>query len=489
MEQRAPSAAPEALKMFIDGRWVASEDGETFDAVNPATGEVIATLPRGTRADAGRAVDSANRNKHKLAGMTAWERSRLCLAIADAIEARADELARTLTADQGKPLATEAPFEVNMAINGFREAAEHIKWLETAVIPVEDPHKRVFSIRQPRGVYAVVTPWNFPYMIPVEYLAPAIASGNAVVWVPAPTTSVCAVRLMECLEAAGVPEGVVHLVTGPGDVVGDEIVAHPGTDAVGFTGSAATGTRIAQRAAGKPLLLELGGNGPVVILDDADLELAAQATSVGCFLNAGQVCSSSERVLVHGKVHDEMAERMVASAKGVTLGNPAQAGISMGPLNNPAVAAKVRAHVADGAQRGAQVLYGGNARAELGSELFFEPTVLTNVALDSQLNLEETFGPVVPLVRVDSDEELIAIANRNSLGLVSSVFTRDLKRAFRFAETLRTGITTINDTSNYWELHIPFGGVAGKRSGIGRLGGKHTIQEMTDLRTVCIDLR
>lgn len=488
MQPQSRTQTLENLNMYVGGKWVESEGGRVFEASNPATGQVIATLPEGTRGDAGAAVAAAREAQQKIAGMSTWERSRLCLAIADVMEARKESLARTLTQDQGKPYHSEAHFEVSKAIEGFRNAAEHVKWLEGETIPVEDPNKRVFSFRQPRGVYAVVTPWNFPINIPVEYLAPGLVAGNTIVWVPAPSTSVCAVRLVECLEEAGVPPGVINLVTGFGPVVGDAIVSHPDTDAVGFTGSAETGLTIARRAAGKPLLLEMGGNGPVVVLDDADLEAAARATADGCFVNAGQVCSSSERVLVSERIYDDFAERMTKAGKAVRLGDPFLAETTMGPLNNPEVAAKVRRHVGDGVERGASVVLGGRVRDDLGSTLFYEPTVLTDVSLDSLLNLEETFGPVVPLVRVRDDHEILEIVNRNTLGLSSSVFTRDLKRAFYFADGIRTGIVNINDTSNYWELHIPFGGMSGKKSGIGRLGGKHTLMEMTDLKTVCIDV-
>ena len=215
----------------------------------------------------------------------------------------------------------------------------------------------------------------------------------------------------------------------------------------------------------------MGGNGPVIVLDDADLDAATQATAVGCFVNAGQVCSSSERILVSERVYDDFAERMTRAAKDVRLGDPLDATTTMGPLNNADVARKVKRHVEDGVERGARRLCGGRVRDDLGSDLYFEPTVLTDVATDSLLNQEETFGPVAPLLRVGGDEEILEIANRNTLGLVSSVFTRDLRRAYFFAEGLRTGIVNINDTSNYWELHIPFGGMSGKNSGVGRIGG------------------
>lgn len=474
--------------MLIAGRWVESRGGEVFEAFNPATGRTIATLPKGTREDAQIAIREARKAQPKLASMSIWERSKLLTSIADVMEARKEGLARTLSEDQGKPLWSEAMFEIGKAIEGFRNAAEHVKWLEGETIRVEDPNKRVFTTYQPRGVYAVVTPWNFPMNIPVEYLAPGLAAGNAIVWVPAPTTSVCAVKLMECLVEAGLPEGAVNLVTGPGDVVGDEIVGHPDTDAVGFTGSAATGVHIARRAAGKPCLLEMGGNGPVIVLDDANMEKAIAATCAGSFANAGQVCSSSERVLVGAGVYDEFAERAVDAAKQVRLGDPLNRSNDMGPLNNPGVARKVAEHLVDSVERGASVMFGGRTRDDLGSDLFFEPTVLGNVALDSRLNLEETFGPVVPLIKVASDEEILEIANRNTYGLVASVFTQDINRAYYFAEGIKTGIVNVNDASTYWELHVPFGGASGKFSGVGRVGGKYALREMSDLKTISIDI-
>lgn len=479
----------DALRMYIGGRWVDGISGARFEARSPATGDAIATLPEGTREDAHRAIAAAREGAARLARMSVWDRARLCARVADVLERRREELARVLTLDQGKPFYSEARAEVEATITGWRNAADHVKWLETPVIPVEDPFKRVISIRQPRGVYAVITPWNFPLNIPTEYLAPGLAAGNAIVWVPAPTTSVVAVTLVTCLEEAEVPPGAINLVTGPGPVVGDEIVAHPGTDAVAFTGSSATGESIARRAAGKPLLLELGGNGPTLILDDADLERAAQATAFASFFNAGQVCSAAERILVHGRVHDEVAGRLVDRAKRIRLGNPFDQQTEMGPLNNAPVAEKTDRHLADAVARGAKILAGGGRARGLPTDLYYQPTVLTGVARDALINREETFGPVAPLVPFERDEDALEWANDSTLGLVSAVFTRDLSRAFWFAERLRTGIVNVNDSTNYWELHIPFGGVAGKRSGIGRLGGRHTLEEMTDLRTICLDVR
>ncbi|MEZ4240960.1 MAG: aldehyde dehydrogenase family protein [Myxococcota bacterium] len=353
---------------------------------------------------------------------------------------------------------------------------------------MQAPNKRVFSVRQPRGVYAVVTPWNFPYMIPAEYLAPGLAAGNAIVWVPAPTTSYCAAKLMEAMLEADLPEGVLSFVTGPGAVVGDEIVGHALTDGVGFTGSPPTGRSIARRAAGKPCLLELGGNGPTIILDDADLDLAAAAAANGAFFNAGQVCCATEQILVHRGGTDAVVEALQRAAQAVVVGDPLAEGTTMGPLNNEPTAAKNDAHLADALERGATVVCGGGRVQGAATPLFYQPTVLRGVTPQMAISREESFGPVAPVLEVGSDEEALRIADANPYGLVSAVFTRDLSRAFRLAEALRTGIVVVNDHTDYWELHIPFGGAAGKESGIGRIGGKHAIAEMSDLKTVCIEL-
>lgn len=473
---------------FIDGIWRPSLDGETRPAHSPIDGSVIGSIAWSDRPTAMLAIEAARRAQPGWRAVPVWERARVCRRIADTIRAEADALADLLCLEQGKPIA-EARFEVGKAADGFDLAADLVRFIEGATIPTEDPRKRVMTFYQPRGVYAVVTPWNFPVNIPVEYLAPGIAAGNTIVWVPAPTTSLVAVGLARILEKADLPPGVINLVTGAGAVVGDEIVANRGTDAVGFTGSPVTGRRICERAAGKPLLMEMGGNGPVIILPDADLEAAAAATASGCFVNAGQVCSSSERIIVHKAVHDEFAERMVAAARAVTLGDPRQPGITMGPLNNPGVAEKVASHVGDALARGARALTGGGPATGMPSPLYFRPTVLDRVPADSLINREETFGPVAPLVAVADDDEAIRLAHDNPYGLVSSVFTRDLDRAFRFVETLPTGIVNINDTSNYWELHIPFGGISGKESGIGRIGGRHSILAMSDLKTATFTVK
>ena len=473
----------ETFANHIGGRW--ETEPETMPAVNPATGEPIGRLPRSSRETARRAITAARAAQPGWAATPVWQRAKACLAIAAQIDGARDRIARTLSLEQGKPFK-EAQGEVGKAADGFRLAAELVKQLGGETLPAEDPSKLVLTLRQPRGVYAVITPWNFPVNIPVEYLAPGIATGNTIVWVPAPTTSMAAVELMRAIEAAGLPPGVVNLVIGEGAVVGDEIVAHPDTNGIGFTGSPATGQRIAERGAGKPMLLELGGNGPVLVFADADLDRAAAAAAGGAFFNAGQVCAATGRVLAHRSIVEKLAQRLVEIARSHTLGDPLQQGTTMGPLNNPKVAAKVREHVDDAVARGATVLAGGKPRPDLGSELFFEPTVITGVTREMKLNREETFGPVVPVLAFDDDEEALDLALDTEHGLSVGVFTSDMDRALRFGEAIPAGIVNVNAGSTWWELHLPFGGGSGTRSGIGRLGGRHTLEAMTELKMISI---
>ena len=469
----------------IGGEWLADADGAVRTATSPIDGNAIGTIAWSGRGTARQAIAVARAAQPGWGRTSLWDRAAHLRRAAIAIRAQLEPLAALLTLEQGKPVG-EARFEVGKAADGFDLAADLIKYLEGRTIPAEDVGKRVMTFWRPRGVYGVITPWNFPVNIPVEYLAPGLAAGNAIVWTPAPTTALVAAELVRVIEEADLPPGLLNLVTGAGPEVGDEIVVNPGTDAVGFTGSAATGRRIAERAAGKAQLMELGGNGPVIILADADLEKAAAATASGCFVNAGQVCSSSERIIVHAAVHDEFAERMAAAARAVVLGDPREAGVTMGPLNNPGVAAKVAAHVQDAIERGAVTIAGGGPARDRPSALYFEPTVLLDVPRESLINREETFGPVAPLLRAASDDEAIALARDNRYGLVASVFTRDLARAFRFIEEIPAGIVNVNDTSNYWELHIPFGGMSGKASGTGRIGGRYSLEAMSDLKTATI---
>ena len=471
--------------MHIDGEryW---ESGETRDVVSPATGETIGRIPLGTREDADRAVRAARRASKLLARMTVFERAELCFRIADTILKNKEKLARLLTLEQGKPLR-ESLGEVESCAGNFREAGEQVKWMDSRIIPLRDPRKRAFVYRKPRGVYGVITPWNFPLgNASAYYLGPGLAAGNAIVWVPAPSTAAVASEFMQCLEEADLPKGALNLVIGEGPVVGDAVVVHKWTDAIGFTGSTPTGRTIASRAKAKPCLLELGGNGPSIVLADADLEMAADALARGAFSNAGQICTSTERVLVHESVADRLVELLVERAGRVRLGDPFDEATTMGPVHNRQTADKVLEQTRDAIARGAKLITGGKVQEGRPTRLYIEPTILDRVPVEALINTDETFGPVLPVLRFRDEAELPELIESSPYRLTAAIFSRDINKAIKMAEDLNFGIVNVNEGSSFWDTMIPAGGTAGSASGIGRSGGKWSIEEMSDVRTVVI---
>ena len=475
-----------ATEMFVDGAWTPARSGETFTAESPATGEAIADVPLGDRADAQRAIAAANRAAEGWARLSPFDRAALLHRVADAVEARRPELARTLTLDQGKPIR-ESHDEVEELVQYWRNAAEDGKRLEGRLANSVSAAKRVLLVRRPRGVIGVITPWNWPYTMPTELIAPALAAGNTVVWTPASTTAVAAVALAECVAEADLPPGAFNLVTGPGSVVGDEIARNPGTHGVGFIGSTETGRLVAEAAAGKAAVLELGGNGPIVVLDDADLDLAADAAVTACFLCAGQSCTAGERLLVHRAVRDEFVAKLARLVtERAVLGDPFDEATTMGPLNNDGVAAKMDEHVADAVERGASVVAGGSRAEGFPTDLYWQATVLDGVPPESLVATEETFGPVAPVVAIDSLDQAIELTNASPYGLLAAIFTRDLAKGLEFADRARTGWVNVNESSNYWETHLPFGGRSGSASGLGRVGGSSPLEAFSELQTVVL---
>jgi acyl-CoA reductase-like NAD-dependent aldehyde dehydrogenase len=337
---------------------------------------------------------------------------------------------------------------------------------------------------------AAITPWNWPYAMPAEILAPALAVGNAVVWTPASSTSVCAKALADCIVDAELPAGVFNFVPGRGSVVGDELAGHPGVSAVGFIGSVETGLSVARRAAGKAQLLELGGNGPLVVLEDANVDAAVEATLSSCFLCSGQSCIAGEVLLIHEAIRDEFVDRLQKGvAEKVRLGDPFDAMTTMGPVNNEGTAAKVEEHIADAVDHGAALVVGGTRERGRPTQLYVEPAILDGVTREMAVAREETFGPIAPVMSIQSEDEAIAWVDSSPYGLLSAIFTRDVGRGLRIAERIGTGWVNINETTNYWEAHLPFGGRAGSMSGVGRAGGRFPMEEaFTELKTVVVNL-
>ena len=476
-----------ALDNFVGGGWVTAGSDRVRRIVSPVTGETIAEAPDASPADIDRAVAAARAAQPAWAARTAWERAEICHAIADLIDERREEFAQALTLEQGKPYEAEALPDIDETAENFRIAAEDVKRMETAIIPSRDVGKRILTFRKANGVYAVITPWNFPTLIPVELIAPGIAAGNTMVVKPSEWTPVAMANFMQIMADAGLPDGIVNLVYGGGEV-GEVLVTHPGVDCIGFVGSHVTAEKIVRAAGLKRSLIEASGNGPVIVCEDADLARAAEGAVFGGFFCAGQVCCATERVLVHERVHDALLEEVVRAAAQWPLGDPFDSATKVGPMNNEPTAQKMDDHLEDAVAKGATVVAGGGRESGRPTGLYYQPTVVTDVSLDTLVNREETFGPIVPLIRVSSDDAALRAANDSHLGLQAAVYTSDLSRAFRYADGLRAGNVVVNDSTDYWEAHEPFGGASGTRTGWGRIGGRYTMLDMTDLKTVVLDV-
>lgn len=473
----------ETLELYLAGEWTEGTGTEHHELISPATGEHIADVPIASAADIDRAVAAARRAHDEMRHWSAFERADLCTRIAAAIEPLIPEIARIQTLEQGKPYHSESLEDIEEANQYFLNAAEDVKRLKGEVIPTSDRNKRMFTFHRPVGVWAAITPWNFPVTIPLEYVGPGLATGNAIIVKPPIHTSWALLELAKAFDEAGVPPGAVSIIPGGGGI-GERLVTHDGVDAIGFTGSSATGRKIISQMGIKRSIMEMSGNGPVIVAGDADVRAAAEAAVYGAHYNAGQVCCATERVIVVSDVHDEFVAHSLEAAARVKLGDPFDEETTMGPLNNEETAAKMDRHVADARSRGAAVLAGGRRAPGFPTDLYFEMTVIDGVPEDSDVSTEESFGPVLPILVAGSDEEAAAIANRSNLGLQAAVFTKSLSKAFWYADRIRAGTVVVNDSTDFWETFQPFGGAAGTDTGWGR--GR--IDEFTDLQTVVFDL-
>jgi acyl-CoA reductase-like NAD-dependent aldehyde dehydrogenase len=481
------AAETQERAMLIDGSASTAQSGRTYVTRSPALGVDLSLVPDASSVDVDRAVSAAADAYVRWEAETAFQRARWCHQIADALGRAAERIALEVTLEQGKPIA-EARDEVSLAVECFRLAAEEGKRLTGQTLPVQDPRKRVFTVRRPRGVYAAITPFNFPVSIAADCLANALAVGNAVVWKPAPTTASVAALVAACVAETDLPPGLLNLVTGTSTEMSQRLVTHPLVVGVVFVGSPSTGRAIARAAGGKHLLLELGGNGPVIVLEDANISKSVDAIAISAFMNAGQACSAAERILCDVAVYDELVEQLTRRAQALRLGEPWLDTTQIGPVHNQVIVDRMDAHIADAVAKGASVTAGGDSLRGQLTPYFYEPTVLRDVPSDAAVHREETFGPIAPITPIASDAEAIRLANSCQLGLSSAVFAGDIGRALRLAERIHTGQVIINDTSNYAESHLPFGGWPGKESGIGRLGGATATAAFSEIQTISIDL-
>ncbi|MBT8250921.1 MAG: aldehyde dehydrogenase family protein [Acidimicrobiia bacterium] len=471
------------VNMYVAGEWTEGSRDAAYELKSPATGEHIANIPMASQTDIDRAVAAARAAQEDFRHWSAFERAELCLAIAAAIEPLVEEIARIQTLEQGKPYHAESLDDIAEANQYFYNAAEDVKRLTGDVIPTSDRNKRMFTFHRPVGVWAAITPWNFPVTIPLEYVGPGLAAGNAVIVKPPLHTSWALLKLAEAFDAAGVPKGLVSIIPGEGDI-GEMLVTHDGVDAIGFTGSSATGRRIISQMGIKRSIMEMSGNGPTIVTGDADVAAAAEAAVYGAYYNAGQVCCATERVIVVDAVHEEFVERAMKAAEIVHLGDPFAEETTMGPLNNEPTAAKMDRHIADAVERGARVLAGGGRRSGFPTDLYYDFTLIDDVPEDSAVSQEESFGPVLPILSAANDQEAVDVANRSRLGLQAAVFTKSLSKAFWYADRIRSGTVVVNDSTDFWETFQPFGGAAGTDTGWGR----GSLIEFTDLQTVVLDL-
>jgi succinate-semialdehyde dehydrogenase/glutarate-semialdehyde dehydrogenase len=467
---------------YIDGAWVDADGGGTIPVENPANGERLGTVPKMGAAETRRAIAAADAALPAWRAKTAKERAVILRKWFELMMANQEDLAQLMTAEQGKPL-TESRGEIAYAASFIEWFAEEGKRIYGDTIPSHGADKRIVVLKQPIGVCGAITPWNFPAAMITRKAGPALASGCTMVLKPASQTPYSALALCELAERAGVPKGVVSCVTGSAKEIGGEITANPTVRKVTFTGSTEIGKLLMAQCAGtvKKTSMELGGNAPFIVFDDADLDAAIKGAIASKYRNAGQTCVCANRILVQDGVYDAFAKKLAAAVSAMKVGNGTEAGTVIGPLIDMKAIEKVEQHIADAVKKGAKIVVGGKRHALGGS--FFQPTVLADVTTDMVVTREETFGPVAPLFRFKSDAEAIRMANDTEFGLAAYFYSRDIGRVWRVAEALEYGIVGINEGIISTEI-APFGGV--KESGIGREGSKYGIEEFLEVKYLCL---
>ncbi|MCC9198518.1 aldehyde dehydrogenase family protein (plasmid) [Arthrobacter sp. zg-Y820] len=473
--------------MLVAGKQYTPER-ETRIYLSPTTGEPVTQIPLGTGEDVDRAVAAARAAVPVLAALSLDERANLLVKTAEAIRAKSDEFAKILAVEHGKTQYGDAVGEVEGSAAAMANAGAQARWLTESHYPLSTPNKRLLTVRRPRGVYGILTPWNFPLGIATQYyLGPGLAAGNSMVWLGAPSVNSTHALLAETIAEIW-PAGALNFVMGDGPVVGQALASHPHVDAVGFTGSTPVGNAVQTAAIGKPAFLELGGNGPTIVLPDADIERAANKIATGSFTNAGQICTASGRIIAHASIATELAEAIAAESERFVLGDPRDRATTMGPVHRTELVGAILRQLEDAVTKGARVVTGGRLLDEAPTGNYLLPTVVDNVPHDVELHFSETFGPVAPIVHYESEEELRNHIAASSFGLHGGIFTRDVEKGLTLGESLRVGHVNINDTSAYWEPSIPAGGAAGANSGIGRSGGPWSVMEMTEVQTFTLEL-
>jgi len=474
-----------APKSYVNGQWIDADSGKTFEVTNPSTGEKIADVADLGVEETRRAIDAAHAAQPEWAAKTAKERATILRRWFDLMMAHQDDLGRLLTAEQGKPLA-EAKGEIAYGASFIEWFAEEGRRIYGDTIPAHQSDKRIVVMKQPVGVVGAITPWNFPNAMITRKVGPALAAGCTIVVKPAELTPLSATALAVLAEKAGIPAGVFNVVTSmDAPAIGLELCQSDKVAKITFTGSTEVGRILMRQSADgiKKLSLELGGNAPFIVFDDADLDKAVEGAIMCKFRNAGQTCVCANRIYVQDGVYDAFARKLAEAVKGLTVGDGFEEDAKIGPLIEPAAIEKVEAHVADATARGAEVILGGK-RHEKGG-LFFQPTVMTGVVPEALVSTEETFGPVAPLFRFHEDDEVIGLANATQFGLASYFYAQNLSRVWKVAEALETGIVGVNTGIISTEV-APFGGV--KQSGLGREGSKYGIEEFVEIKYVCLGL-
>jgi succinate-semialdehyde dehydrogenase / glutarate-semialdehyde dehydrogenase len=467
---------------YVDGAWADADSGKTIPVKNPANGEVLGSIPNMGAKETRRAIEAAEHAWPVWRSKTGKERANILRRWYDLVMANQDDLAVIMTSEQGKPLA-ESRGEVVYGASFIEWFAEEAKRIYGDTIPQHQPDKRIVVIKQGIGVVAAITPWNFPNAMITRKCAPALAAGCPVVIKPATATPLSALALAELAERAGIPKGVFNVVTGSAKEIGGEMSTSPIVRKLSFTGSTEIGKLLMAQCAGtvKKVSLELGGNAPFIVFDDADIDAAVEGAIASKYRNTGQTCVCANRLLVQDKVYGAFADKLAAAVQKLKVGNGLEAGVSQGPLIDMSAVEKVEAHIADAVGKGARVVAGGR-RHQLGGT-FFEPTILADVTPQMAVAREETFGPVAPLFRFKTEEEAIQMANDTEFGLAAYFYGRDIGRVWRVAEALEYGIVGINTGIISTEV-APFGGV--KESGIGREGSKYGLEDFLEIKYLCM---